>query len=166
MAYSSLAIANEFLRKSGEGKLTHMQLQKLVYLAHGWNLAINGSPLIEEDIEAWEFGPVIRRLYDALKRHGSKPIPRCIHWGDDTPFPADDDGEAQATLLGKERALIDKVWTTYGKYPAYQLSALTHVKGSPWAKIYKAKENRVIDSADIRLYFIDLVRSRRADAAT
>lgn len=88
MAYSSLAIANEFLiRAHKQGiSLNQMQLQKLVYIAHGANLAINGEPLIEDGIEAWDYGTVIRRLRDALKKHGVSSIDQLIKWGDDMPI--------------------------------------------------------------------------------
>jgi uncharacterized phage-associated protein len=66
-----------------------MQAQKLIYLANGWSMALRHSKLIEEPFEAWDFGPVVRKLYDALKRYGSGSIPRLIKWGDDTPFPGE-----------------------------------------------------------------------------
>ena len=45
MSYSASAIANEILaRATGAGvSLTSMQLIKLVYIAHGWSLAVYGS---------------------------------------------------------------------------------------------------------------------------
>ena len=61
-----------------------MHLQKLVYLAHGWTLAVTGDPLVEDRFEAWDYGPVIRKLYDALRSFGSGPITRLIEAGDDT----------------------------------------------------------------------------------
>jgi len=69
MAYSSLEIANAFLSLARENRtpLSQMQLQKLVYLAHGYNLALNGEPLVEDPVEAWYYGTVFRRLWDALK---------------------------------------------------------------------------------------------------
>ena len=84
--HSSLAIANEFLRRAKDDgrELTQMHLQKLVYLAHGWCLAVTGKPLIEEKIQAWDYGPVIKPLYDALKSYGSANIPRLIRWADAT----------------------------------------------------------------------------------
>jgi uncharacterized phage-associated protein len=156
--YSSLPIANEFLRRAkSEGRtLTHMQIQKLVYLAHGWNLAVNGRELIEDDFEAWEFGPVVRKLYDALRPFGKGPVKRLIHWGDDTPFPSDDGDVAGVDLDLREKAVIDKVWDTYKGFEAFQLSALTHAHGSPWQKAYEPGHNRVINDTAIWDYFADL----------
>lgn len=160
--YSTLAIANEFLKRARrEGRsLTHMQLQKLVYLSHGWSLAVHGRELVEDDVEAWEFGPVIRKLYDALKRYGSNNIDHLIKWGDDISFESDDNIIAEVKIDPEDVQIIDKVWETYGKFHAYQLSALTHANGSPWSKTYKPHENRVIDDNNIWDYFAEL-----ADAA-
>lgn len=66
------AIANEFLRKSGV--LTQMQLQKLAYMTHGWNLAVNGEPLVDREPEAWDRGPVFPDLREHIKAAGSRPI--------------------------------------------------------------------------------------------
>lgn len=161
MMHSSLAIANEFLSRAKEERrpLTHMQLQKLVYLAHGWNLAVNGRELIEDEFEAWEFGPVIRKLYNALTKYGKNPITHLIRWGDDTPFIYDDDGIARAELLPEEAAVVAKVWSEYKGFEAFKLSALTHAKGSPWENIYEKGKNKVINKYDIWDYFADLANA-------
>ncbi|MFQ5632018.1 MAG: Panacea domain-containing protein, partial [bacterium] len=57
--YDSRLIANyfiDFARKDGVA-ISPMKLQKLVYFAHGYYLAITGQPLIEEEIQAWRYGP-------------------------------------------------------------------------------------------------------------
>jgi uncharacterized phage-associated protein len=158
VVHSSLAIANEFIaRAKREGRsLTHMHIQKLVYLAHGWNLAVNGKSLIEDDIEAWDFGPVVRKLYDALKQNTNRPVRQKIRWGDDTPFRSDDGEVAEADLSPKEEAVIEKVWSTYKNFEAFQLSALTHEHGSPWDEFYERGKNRVIDNNKIWDYFADV----------
>jgi uncharacterized phage-associated protein len=158
MPHSSLAIANEFIRRAeGVRPLTHMQLQKLVYLAHGWSLGAFDEPLIEDDVEAWDFGPVIRRLYDALRRYGRSFITKRIHWGDDTLFRFDNGEEATAELTDDERGIIDLVWTKYGHYPAFKLSALTHQDGTPWTETYTFGRNGVIDNQLIKGHFQKLM---------
>ena len=52
-----------------------MKLIKLVYIAHGWHLALeNGKSLISEAVMAWKYGHVINSLYQKLKRYGSQDI--------------------------------------------------------------------------------------------
>jgi uncharacterized phage-associated protein len=160
MPHSSLAIANEFIRRSLEPdvrNLTHMQVQKLVYLAHGWNLGAHHEAMIEDPIEAWKFGPVIRRLYDALSHVGSGPILNLINWGDDTAFWGDDDGEAYEELTHSEDDIINLVWDNYGSYPAFKLSALTHQPDTPWSNTFEAGSNRVIPNRLIEQHFGNLI---------
>src|SRR5215510_7158653 len=70
--YDSKAAANWFLDLGQP--LTPMKLQKLVYFAHGWSLALTGVPLIKDAVEAWRYGPVIPALYHEFKHNGARPI--------------------------------------------------------------------------------------------
>src|SRR5438093_7141533 len=76
MPYGAKAIANYFLELAEvkDQKIDPMKMQKLVYFAHGWCLALKEAPLITEKIEAWAYGPVIRTLYGAFKDLGSRDI--------------------------------------------------------------------------------------------
>lgn len=58
-------IAKHFIRFANEegSFISNLKLQKLVYYAQAWHLAIHGTPLFEEDFEAWVHGPVIPSLY-------------------------------------------------------------------------------------------------------
>ncbi len=159
---TSLAIANEFIRRARAEnvKLTHMQVQKLVYFAHGFMLAAFGVPLISDQFEAWRFGPVARSLYDSLKRYGKNVITREICYGDDTPFFSDDDGEPVLVALEqKESDVVDLVYKEFGRLQAFQLSALTHEAGSPWDKAHRIAQNQPIDNEDIKSHFAQLVSS-------
>ncbi|MBW4622042.1 MAG: DUF4065 domain-containing protein [Cyanosarcina radialis HA8281-LM2] len=42
--------------------VNNLKLQKLVYYSQAWHLAIHGTPLFEEDFQAWIHGPVIPEL--------------------------------------------------------------------------------------------------------
>jgi uncharacterized phage-associated protein len=78
MPYDSKAVANYFLdcAQRSSKKLDPMQIQKLVYFAHGWRLAAIGAALIDEMVEAWRYGPVIPSLYHEFKSFGKNPITR------------------------------------------------------------------------------------------
>jgi uncharacterized phage-associated protein len=130
-----------------------MQAQKLVYLSHGFNLALHDSPLVDDPVEAWEFGPVIRKLYDALKRYGKSHIVRVIYWGDDTPLTVQAHTEALVSLSNTEAAVVQDVWDSYGQVPAFKLSALTHQDDTPWRMMYREGRNTIIPNDLIKKYF-------------
>ena len=65
------------LKKAAEDKkkLTPLQINKLIYLCHGWMLGILKKPLIEngvDQIQAWRYGPVVTEAYNMLKIWGSQ----------------------------------------------------------------------------------------------
>jgi uncharacterized phage-associated protein len=166
MTHRAVEIANEFLRIPGAaGQLTQMHLQKLTYIAHGWNWAINGEPLINDEIEAWSFGPVVRDLYEHTKFFGSQPL--------DRPITPDDSQVARffgktghaapyrAALTDRERQVIEQVWERYGRLSAIRLSELTHQPGTPWFQAFQRGRNAQIDDESIRLYY-DALAERAA----
>jgi uncharacterized phage-associated protein len=72
MTHNPIAIANYFIELAKF--ITPMKLQKLVYFAHGWCLALADKPLINEKIEAWQYGPVVSSLYREFKKYGNEGI--------------------------------------------------------------------------------------------
>ena len=161
-------IANEFIaRAAKEGRaLTQMQLQKLVYIAHGWNLAISGEPLTYDAPEAWEYGPVYKELRRALRSYGREPVAREIKRREFAPRMFDDDGgsPAHASLTPEDIDILDRVHRDYSKFHAFQLSALTHREGTPWFRVYDQGSGKFdeIPSEMIRDHFVELARQRRA----
>ena len=161
----STEIANEFIARAQEkGRaLTPMQLQKLVYIAHAWNLVINNAPLTRDNPQAWDYGPVYRDLWEALRKYGKDEVTRLILYGDYTRGWMEEvpRNPAMAGLLSQEKEVLDRVFDDYGRFHAYQLSALTHEPGTPWAKIYAdgAGKNQEIRPEMIKDYFVDLAKS-------
>ena len=170
MAGLSVEIANEFIRRAIADKhpLTQMQLQKLVYIAHGWNLAINGAPLTIDSPQAWEYGPVYRELYSALSRYGRGPVVREVV-NSETMLGAFDVGPeadkvAVADLTEAELAVITRVYRDYSKFHAYQLSALTHRENTPWTQVYDRGNGKFEDIPDglIKEHFVALAHNAAA----
>ncbi len=48
--------------------LSNLKLQKLVYYAQGFHLALFNRPLFMAAIHAWQHGPVVPELYHAYKK--------------------------------------------------------------------------------------------------
>jgi uncharacterized phage-associated protein len=167
MPHVSMAIANEFLRKPGAlGNLTQMQLLKLAYIAHGWNLAVNGEALLSEPVRAWDYGPVVPELYDHIKFYGTSPIGRQITDADSEAArffgkKKPEDGSAyQEHLTPAEHDVINRVWNRYGSYSGFKLSALTHKPGTPWFQTYFGEgKNSIIPNDRIRAHYVELAHS-------
>ena len=70
----SAELVADFLLANSDRKLTPMEVNKLVYISHGWMLALHDESLISEKIEAWKHGPVIPSLYHKFKMYGAEPI--------------------------------------------------------------------------------------------
>ena len=47
-SYSAKEIANYFLELSAKKDISPLKIQKLVYIAHGWHLALYGEPLVQD----------------------------------------------------------------------------------------------------------------------
>lgn len=126
--------------RSEDDFITNLKLNKLLYYAQGVHLARTGEPLFDEDIEAWQYGPVVPSVYRTYKVCGSNPIPM-----QDDSLTTDDFTSAELeTLLDVERE--------YGQYTGAKLVSLTHSSGSPWRGAYDAKES-VIPKEIIMRYF-------------
>lgn len=109
--------------------LSNMQVQKLVYMAHGWHFVACGGPLVRSEFEAWEYGPVIKALYRAFRQYGNGKIEGRALWYDAL---AERWALAQCPLATDTVHLIERVFGHYGKMSAFALSDLTHERGSPW----------------------------------
>lgn len=158
MPYSASLIAYAFVKKGMEaGKpVTQMKLQKMVYFAHGYHLAKYGEPLIIEDFEAWQFGPVAPSIYNEFKLYGSDPIlmEETGKW------------EAERRALSPEaNDAINYTWEATKDISAYKLSGWTHHKNSPWAAAYQPNiVGTVIENNEIKTYFTQFLSGDGATA--
>lgn len=139
--YDSITIANHLLaraRWNNNDALTPMQVLKLVYIAHGWTLGLLGRPLIRDEVQAWEYGPVIPRLYGAMRHFKSNPVTG--------PLP----GAPFAEKIGAGEAnIVDQVYDKYGGHSGPALSRLTHLPGSPWDTTYHPGSFGIVIPNDI-----------------
>lgn len=127
MAHTALQVANKILSLGKDKGLsfTQMQLLKLVYIAHGWMLGAYDEPLINNQIQAWKYGPVIPDLYSKIKIFGSSEI----------TIPSLTNGQDDA-FTEEEIDTLEFVLEVYGDHSAARLSQITHMPNTPWSAVY------------------------------
>jgi len=169
MTYETKAVANYFidLGISNHIDLSPMKLQKLVYFAHGWYLAIHNERLIDENIAAWSFGPVISTIYHEFKHFGNDAIDthavnmvfnRKMHNDYVTTIPIIN------RLDIRTASLLNKVWEIYSDYSAVQLSNATHACGTPWYHTWVGtgvSAGTTINDEEIKHFFIEISAKNR-----
>jgi len=154
-------IANEFIWRAAQDRqaFDQLQLQGLVYVAHGWSLALRGQPLTGDRPEAWEYGPMYRRLADALAHFGQAKVTEPIVGLSDALT-----GKTSAATLSdvdqSETDLIADIYQNYGNLESWQLSALTRKGNTPWKQVFRdgVGKGRDIPHHLIRAQFVELLR--------
>ncbi|MDO5101475.1 MAG: DUF4065 domain-containing protein [Lautropia sp.] len=126
--YDVLTVADAILKiAKAQGKsLTPMQVVKLTYIAHGWSLGLRNKDLFKNQIQAWQYGPVIPDLYHTTKSYGRNPIPLTAIGDPD-----------EVGVTPEDRAFLESVFRKYGHLDGIDLSYLTHKAGTPWSQVYR-----------------------------
>jgi uncharacterized phage-associated protein len=143
MVYSVITIANKFIDLAKNEPLTNMQLQKMVYIAHGFSLALRDTKLYYEYTRAWNFGPVVPELYEKLREHDSNQVKNKISSSPEEEIDKD------------SSEIIEEVYKNYKQYSGPQLSGLTHQKNTPWSKTWESNKYGVIPADDIYKFYKD-----------
>lgn len=123
--------------------ISNLKLQKLLYYAQAWHLALYDRPLFSDDIEAWVHGPVVRAVFREYKPFGWKPIQI--------------DRAIVQTFDEAEMDHLKEVARVYGKFDSIDLERMTHHE-APWrdARGNLAPDepsNRVIKHEAMKKYY-------------
>jgi uncharacterized phage-associated protein len=135
--YDARGVANFFLDLADQNRtdLTQMAVLKLLYFAQGWHLAKSNTPLVLQDFEAWQFGPVIKIVRDEFAKFGDGAIR-----GRATRFDLikGQRSVVAPTLAEEDQTFVTSIFSAYVGFDAWQLSELTHEAGSPWDRMWNS----------------------------
>lgn len=153
-------IADYFIASTGGG-LTPLQVIKLTYIAHGYSLALLDEALIEEEVEAWKYGPVVPSVYHAAKRYGGRRITELLYSG----IPAGDEEGSRGAIdfiAGRmsdgQKEVLDGVLAAYGEFTGFELTGMTRVRDAPWNRYYEpGSHGRKIPNHVIKSYYREIV---------
>ncbi|MBD2543187.1 Panacea domain-containing protein [Planktothricoides raciborskii] len=111
-------VADYFIKLANDtgSFVSNLQLQKLVYYAQAWHLAIHGEQLFPEDFEAWVHGPVIPELYEQYQAFSWKPIQKEV---------------TKLNLSQSVISFLDEIADVYFCCNSYELERMTQQE-SPW----------------------------------
>lgn len=128
--HSAVQVANYYIAKANHEEGRHLYPQaviKLVYFAHAWMLAIHGRPLLNHQVDCWEFGPHFQHLYKGLIQvHNlfAFPIAR----------------QPLARFDPEEQRIVDEVYAKYSYLDPVQISALCNQEDSPWHQAWSQRK--------------------------
>jgi uncharacterized phage-associated protein len=142
MGSKSLTVA-QYLVLKAKKPMSAQKLLKLCYIAHGHMLSKHGVPLLDEQVQAWQYGPVVESVYRSVRDYESRPV-TTVHgsaiWAVD--FTAD------------EEAVMNQVLTDYAHVDAIGLAAAMLLKGTPWTITWSTYEqNTPISDELIALFY-------------
>ncbi len=156
------SVSNYFIALSNStgNLISNLKLQKLMYYAQAWYLALYGVRLFDADFEAWIHGPVLPSLYRDYKRFGWKAIER------------EDLDESSIGQLEREFGIevtqfLNEIVEEYFGLSAYELERLTH-KEDPWLMAragLSADEacDRIISDESMRDFYKKYVPSEKVN---
>lgn len=143
--HKALEVARYFLAKvdlhAGDN-LSNLKLQKLLYYAQGFHLAMRGETLFEEKLFAWSHGPVVKAVYQRYKDYQWRAIdpPRLFNFGGFAPETAE---------------ILEAVLQIYGQFSAKRLEDMAHEE-QPWASTARHQE---IARESLKSYFLGYVEA-------
>ena len=141
MTYNVLLVAEYIISFCNKNNLTisNLRLQKVLYFIQAEFLISRGHPCFPEEIEAWDFGPVVPEVYQKYKLYGGATIP-CNNYTE------------SGLILEEDRKLIDSIIMECTKYTTSQLVEITHNQ-TPWKQAHNPYGQRIITISSIKEFF-------------
>lgn len=158
MAYKVMDVARYVINYCNKKKyeISNLKLQKLLYFIQADYLSDReGFPCFDEEIQAWNFGPVVPEVYHEFKAYGSGQIPSVESYNY-VDFENMEFGRRkfdETVLRAEDRQRIAQLVDGLSEYSTTTLVNITHNQ-LPWIKAYTGEHNSIIKKKDIREYFL------------
>lgn len=132
---SALDVAKFVVNHSIGGDMTHLRLQKTLYYLYVLFYRRYKKELFEDDFLAYDYGPVVRSVYDAYKLFGSSQLPKL--------------GEVQSIdAESEEKVFLEEMTHRLEDYKVFDLVKSTH-DFSPWKDTLRSN---IINKSEIKKY--------------
>jgi uncharacterized phage-associated protein len=134
------AIANLLLDWFDDDKkpATPLKLQKVMYFCHLEFIKNTGLPLVQQEFEAWKYGPVLPAVYEQFKHFSKMPIQsRALQFDPITATEV----TPTAQLEHKHLNLLREAYEIYSPIDEWVLSDISHHPAGPWAEALESFDN-------------------------
>lgn len=130
-SYTAMQIAEYTINKcTRDGKyISNLSLQKILYYIQIHFLKKDKNPIFTDDIEAWQFGPVVPKVYYRYCGFGSSPI--LLSYPD---LILDNEVKNDLNEIIEEKREINP----------WKLVDDTHKENGPWETVYEKGCHNVI----------------------
>ena len=118
--------------------VNNLQLQKILYYIQVHFLKKKGIPFFKDEIEAWQFGPVIPTVYYQYAAFGTAPI---------TMFKTQ-----KIDLEQEEKKDLEQIVKEKAILSLLGIVADTNKKWKAWDMYYKVNERNIIPKKAMELY--------------
>jgi uncharacterized phage-associated protein len=150
MMAAAIDIAKLFLSWANrDGDLiTNLKMQKLLYYAQAWHLVnFEGKSLFNDDIEAWELGPVVPNAYHYFKQHRYRAI------------AYKESGNEEKSFTSTQIDYLKQFYTKFIGFSAHELMNMSHNE-LPWKNTFEeGKTNKVIPNSLMRSFYSALIEN-------
>lgn len=135
--------------------ISNLKLQKVLYFVQAYFLIQTGHPCFNEKIEAWDFGPVVSKVYCEYKQYGCGDIPTTksfIMIDKNNIWNSKRVEFDDIAISYYDKSLINKVVDKFSEYSATDLVTLTQHQ-TPWIDSFSSGKNNEISLDAIKDYF-------------
>ena len=120
--YSAKEIGKYIINKCtiDEEYISNLQLQKILFYIQEYYIKTKKEPIFTDEIQAWQFGPVVPEVYYEYCGYGAMPIYN----------------EYKTQIDEEEKRIIDPIIETKRAMKPWQLVEETHKKDGAWDRVY------------------------------
>lgn len=142
-------------------KTSHIRIQKLCFVTHGWSLALLNQSITFDTVSLYKYGPLYEKIYKSCVYYYGSGIITAIH-EKDIELDYNRGEIIVENFSEKEKHLINAVYNNYKDWTTSQLSSHILNKEKPWYEksLYMHDDEFIqLSVDDIKKEFIKMKKS-------
>lgn len=123
MAYTAQQVAHYIISKCMRDKrpITNLNLHKILYFVQVASIQAGRGAAFDDDMEAWQYGPIVRNVYYEFGRYGGMPITDTFN---------------NFQIADEDRVFFDPIIEKRSAQKSWDLVKESHRDGCAWQMVY------------------------------